>query len=180
MVILLNEVFRPHNWRMNMENLECATEVATHRPNGALMTSFERIADAMVKGLTFECGDILANRGFLRIKDTWVLACSKERKNEFFLRLPKDIDLRQLRLLDEVIGNIYIEDDDNPVPSKYEDMHIYKHGGKGIMLSVGHVSGDEFKHLLKWEMEWGVGYKVTWDSAGFHIMKLSETVPPCK
>jgi len=163
-----------------MENLESATEVATHRPNGVLMQPRERVADALIKGITFRTDDYTTMGGVLYCKGVALLA-SFNKKKGFFLYLPKDVSFAQLALLDEVIGSIYFADDDNTLPSKYEDLCLLPwSGSKHVRLSVGHVKGDEFKHLLKWEIEKDDLYRFCWDDAGFHFVKVDGgTVPTC-
>ena len=162
-----------------MKKYESATEVATHRPNGGLMQAWERLADALVKGLTFETGNFTTKGGVLFHQDVALLATFPKKKG-FFLHLPKDVTFAQMAWLDEVIGEVYFADDENPLPSKYEDLCLVPWGSKHVRLTVGHVSGDEFKHLLKWEIEKDALYRFCCDDAGFHLMKVDGgTVPTC-
>ncbi len=147
--------------------------VITHRPNGSVCSPRERMADAYIKGLPFVCGNDSVENGWLFVDGYPLMMPADDGRGFTLLRLWDRTDEDQLYLIGEVMGEVYYRADEFALcDSAYEDLCLRK-TKDGIYLSAGHVSGDEFKHLLEWKINPIVNYKFTWDDAGFHLADLN-------
>ena len=127
-----------------------------------------RIAKAIMESDTYlKVGQAVANYGKLYLKGKLSFTAMTS-GNGFGFSLRGREDSTVLRYLDGVIGDTYFHSDEfGEDDSANEDMHLRK-TKRGVILEVGHVSGDSFRVTNEWKIDPTKMYTFSWYN-GFEI-----------
>tara|TARA_R110001592_G_scaffold97385_1_gene278937 strand:- start:71 stop:532 length:462 start_codon:yes stop_codon:yes gene_type:complete len=147
---------------MNYEELQAIQKRMASRPCARIAKAIE------AKDTYLKVGQAVADYGRLYLKGKLSFVALKS-GNGFGFSLRGREDSTALRYLDEVIGDTYFHSEEfGEDDSANEDMHLRK-TKRGVILEVGHVTGDSFRVTNEWKIDPDKMYTFSWFREGFDI-----------